>query len=71
LLVDRSDGDWSLLCGDLHPTSATAYRVVGIGHIVEADPSLETILDLPPEWEAERASIEAPWLRRPIGQPTQ
>lgn len=71
LLVDRSDGDWSLVCGDMHPQNASAYCVVGIGHILDADPTLEAILDLPPEWEAERSSVEAHWQRRPIGHSTE
>jgi len=71
LLVDRSDGDWSLVCGDMHPQNASAYCVVGIGHILDADPTLEAIPALQPEGEAERSGVEAPRQRRPIGESTE
>ena len=35
LLVSWADGDWSFLCGDLHPQNSSAYRVVGIGHLLD------------------------------------
>lgn len=66
LLVSRTEGDWCLLCGDPHPDDAAAYRVVGIGHILDGDPTLEATLDLPENWEAERSAIGQPWSRRPI-----
>jgi hypothetical protein len=56
LLVSRADGDWCFLCGDEHENAASSYRVVGIGHVVQRDRTLEALLDLPPEWEAERQS---------------
>lgn len=66
LLVSRAEGDWCFLCGEDHPDDPQAYRVVGIGHVLERDPSLELIEDLPSDWEAERLFISAPWERRPI-----
>jgi hypothetical protein len=61
--VNRRDGDWCFLCGELHPQDAAAYRVVGIGHVLAQDPDLEALLDLPPDWEAERAAKGKPWIR--------
>jgi hypothetical protein len=66
LLVSRPDGDWCLLCGGVHGDDASEYRVVGIGHMVEQDPSLREILDLEREQEAERARPGEPWLRTAI-----
>jgi hypothetical protein len=66
LLVSRADGDWCFLCGGEHADDASSYRVVGIGHVLERDPTLELIEDLPLDWEAERLYVNAPWDKRPI-----
>lgn len=65
LLVDRADGDWCFLCGGEHPQDASAYKVVGIGHVLESDSSLQELNDLPAEWEAERAGVGQNWVRTP------
>jgi len=66
LLVSRSEGDWSFLCGAEHEQKAENYRVVGRGHILDRDPTLSELADLAPDWEAERTSISDAWVRRPI-----
>lgn len=66
LLVSRPEGDWCFLCGAIHDDNGSAYRVVGIGHLFEGDKSLSKLRDLPADWEAERVSLESPWLRTPI-----
>jgi hypothetical protein len=63
LLVSREGGSWSFLCGDIHPQEASSYRVVGIGHLFERDPSLLELVDLPADWEAERRNVGAAWIR--------
>jgi hypothetical protein len=68
LLVDRSYGDWCLLCGEPHEQDADNFHVVGIGHIVASDPTLEAVLDLRSDWEAERSSVEADWVRRAVAE---
>ena len=65
LLVSREDGDWCFLCGDDHPQDPTYYRVVGIGHVIELDPTLRAVLDLDPNEEAERATPGQSWIRLP------
>jgi hypothetical protein len=65
LLVLRSEGEWQLLCGGAHDNEEVP-RVVGLAHLVDEDPSLRAVLDLPLEWEAERSSQASPWERRPI-----
>lgn len=62
LLVSHEDGEWQLLCGGAHDPDETP-RVVGLQHLVERDPSLQELLDLPPDWEAERESTGSPWVR--------
>lgn len=66
LLVSRAEGDWCFLCGDVHEDDASNYRVVGIGHMFARDESLLLLTDLPPDWEAERETLEAPWIRTQI-----
>lgn len=64
-LVSRAGGDWSILCGEGHPQSADFGRVVGIGHEFEKDPTLLDLIDLPPEWDAERDKVGGAWIRTP------
>jgi hypothetical protein len=64
LLVMNTDGDWQFLCGGIH--EGETPRVVGINHLLDRDPSLRSVLDLPNNWEAERESLWSPWQRRPI-----
>jgi hypothetical protein len=66
LLVSRADGDWCFLCGANHKDDPSEYRVVGMGHELVKDPTLLPLLDLPPEWEAERRSVNDQWIRLPI-----
>ena len=65
LFASRADGDWQLLCGGTHDEEELP-RVVGLNHLIDDDVSLRVILDLPSEWEAERASLTDSWVRRPI-----
>ena len=65
LLVSKMDGDqWQFLCGYVHQGTAD-YRIVGIGHIIEREPTLQDVLDLPDNWDAERESVDSPWKRMP------
>lgn len=63
LVSHEEDGSWCFLCGDNHENVATSYRVVGIGHLIDRDSSLNDCSDLSIGWEAERIAIGAPWLR--------
>lgn len=63
LYVARPDGDWCALCGDEHPDDASGYRVVGIGHVIDSDPSVSEVLDLGPNEEAERSAVGEQWAR--------
>lgn len=62
LLVSRPEGDWCFLCGQEHGEEEH-YSLVGVGHLLERDPSLRELADLEPDWEAERGAKDEPWLR--------
>lgn len=66
LLVSRPAGDWCFLCGAEHDNDASAYRAVGIGHLLGQDTSLSGLVDLAPNWEAEREAVDKDWVRTPI-----
>jgi hypothetical protein len=65
-LVVHKDRGWSVLSGDMHPQSADYYCVVGIGHEFDKDPTLLELIDLAPDWEAERTEVGAAWIRKPF-----
>ena len=65
LLVSRDGGDWQFLCGGLHSAEEVPH-VIGLQHLIEADPALRGILDLPDGYEAERAAAGDAWLRRSV-----
>lgn len=60
LLVAHSDGDWQLLCGGSHD-AAEIPHVVGFNHLLDSDPTLKAVLDLPDNWQAERSSVKSEW----------
>ena len=64
LLASRDDQLVCLLCGlDDHTDSVEAFKVVGSRHLVERDPSIGEVLDLPIGHEAARAAIDDEWVR--------
>lgn len=62
LLVSREGGDWQCLCGASHSLGELP-KVVGLNHLVDRDPSLLELADLPDDWEAERATVGERWIR--------
>ena len=57
---DLHDGEWQMLCG--RPTHQTDEPVVvGLGCIVENEPSLRGLSALPFGWCADRDSQNSPW----------
>ncbi|KIG11512.1 hypothetical protein DB30_03792 [Enhygromyxa salina] len=36
---------------------------MGIGHVLDDDPTLREVLNLEPGWEAERSGLGQPWRR--------
>ena len=63
LLVSHDEnGDWQFVCGRDHDVNEKP-RLVGIVHLLERDPSLNEIADLPINWAAERNAVGGEWLR--------
>jgi len=59
LFVVHDEGDWQCLCGESdHDNDG---HVVGMGHLIDRDPSLSELCDLPDGWEAERKSPQENW----------
>jgi hypothetical protein len=62
LVIHNEDDDgWQFLTGE--PFLMADAKLVSLGSIVKADPSLFTIANLPPGWQASRASPEGEWVR--------
>ncbi|QDG74416.1 hypothetical protein FJ695_00185 [Labrenzia sp. PHM005] len=62
-LVVHEDGDWMFLCGELHDDNPDNYKAIGVGHLLDWDPSLSEVLDLENNYEAERTGINSKWMR--------
>ena len=64
------DNQWQMLCGQ--PDDFTGddpsknCRLVGLNHLLDRDPTLLEILDLPVDWQAERKQAGDPWKRSRI-----
>ncbi len=59
---DADDHGWQFI-GSTDASVADA-RVVGLEEIVQLDPSVLTVADLPPGWQAVRKKQGARWTRR-------
>jgi hypothetical protein len=60
---DEDDGAWQFLCGTTN--DAAHGRIVGLECIVDLDPSLIELADLPLGWRAWRESPGKAWIREP------
>jgi hypothetical protein len=61
------DGDWQFLCGQTHQDSLP--RLVCIGCMLERDPTLWTLADMPAGWGADRQNLNDSWNREPNPEP--
>lgn len=66
-LVGRQDGDWQFVCGNIDHSDQSEPYHVSVGILLDADPSLNEVADLPNEWEAERQGKGNPWIRTRCG----
>ena len=64
---DDEDGAWQFHTGKDAPLEADA-RVVALGEIVEMDPALRDLAELPPGFVAVRDAEGRPWLRYPLAE---
>jgi hypothetical protein len=64
---DSDDHGWQFLDGgDYGDDAATSEgRLIGMGHVLELDPGLRELADLPPGWIAWRDTASEPWRREP------
>lgn len=61
---DDDDGAWQFHSIRGAPTSDDDARVVSLGRIVELDPSILLVADLPAGWWAWRDTKDSQWQRR-------
>ena len=64
LLVAHDADGWNFACGRRDHGGADDFHVVGVGHLVSRDTSVNDCADLPVGYIAERASETSAWLRR-------
>jgi hypothetical protein len=70
LVFHDENGDWEFLSS--YEESAEEIVLVHVSHLLEFDPSLQRLADLPAGWKAWRESATAEWIREPTpaNQPT-
>jgi hypothetical protein len=61
LVCHDGDGDWQFLCGATD--APDQCRLICLNDIVERDPSVNDIADLPLGWRAWRENVDAEWRR--------
>lgn len=59
LVIRDPDGDWQFLCGNSEENEDC--HLVGIGHLLDRDPSLGQMAELMVSSGAERKDISASW----------
>lgn len=62
LVVSHADGDWQFMCGGVDHGPDDCH-LVGVGHLVDRDPSLQECSNLDVDCVAERAAVDQPWKR--------
>jgi hypothetical protein len=61
LFAYKDADDFILHCGEGHDWELDPPKVVGIGHLIEKDASVEKVLSLNNGFEMERASLQVNW----------
>jgi|HubBroStandDraft_2_1064218.scaffolds.fasta_scaffold1050123_1 hypothetical protein len=62
-LVGRPKGNWQFMCGGTDHFSSNDGNFVIVGVLLDFDPSLNELSDLPPGWKAARRDADSPWIR--------
>jgi hypothetical protein len=60
---DVEDGAWQFHDAGAGSADMAEARVMSLGSLVERDPAIRDILDLPPGGRASRAAPDSSWLR--------
>lgn len=55
------DDSWAFTCGTTNASEDA--RLVSMAKVVELDPSIIAICQLPPGWEASRSAVGAQWVQ--------
>jgi hypothetical protein len=66
---DRDDHGWQFLDG--RPVDSANAALVSLKTIVNVDPTVVEVADLPPGWEAQRDTRSSPWKRMPQDKSNQ
>ena len=57
------DGDWVFSCLTIDSNNDDDWATVHVQHILDRDPSLAELMDLPPGWAARRDTADEAWTR--------
>jgi len=57
------DADWQFHDDAPQSPAESEPKLVSLGHLIERDPTLATLHDLPYGWRAERESVTSQWIR--------
>lgn len=55
------DGSWQFLCGVEGCIDEGGPHLIGVGHLIEVDPSIDELTSLNPGMYAERPDINSAW----------
>ncbi len=58
---DDDDGAWQILCGTTDDPEDG--RIACLGCLLQLDPTIASIADLPAGWSASRKTSDSPWVR--------
>lgn len=61
---DADDGMWQVLCGTTNDPAEG--RLVSLQDMLQREPALAELADLPLGWCAWRDSAQSPWVREPV-----
>ena len=56
------DGDWQFFCGKTHDFEIEEPHLVGVGHLISSDGSIEELAKLQKGERATRSSENEPWV---------
>ena len=68
---DADDGGWQFHDSDPAPPQESEAMVVSLRSIVQLDPTIVDLVDLPIGWRAWRESKGVPWHRTPATRKTE
>jgi hypothetical protein len=60
-VIRDPDGHWQFFCGGIHDFENEGPHVVGIGHLIEEDPSIQDLAIMEKGTYAERNAVGEKW----------